>query len=399
VNGATPDSKHDEFWNGNIPWATPEDLGALTRSVLSTPRRAITKQGYNSCGVTMVPAGSLILSIRAPVGYIAIAGRPLCTNQGCRSLTPKRKMDGRYFYYVFRHYAPALDALSGGSTFKELSASVLADVSIPEPSLSEQQKIAHFLDYQTANIDNLIAKKKRLLEILNEKMDAMKFDAVSMFRKNPDEAVSVATFQKFAPAHWNVKQLKFVVTFQRGYDLPDDDRIPGPYPVVGSGGIIAYHNKYKANAPTLVTGRYGSVGRFFLIQEPSWPLNTSLYSKNMRNNDPDFLWILLSNLEKMFQAESGKSAVSGIDRNDIHVIPCAVPKDVAEQKEISKTVVDMINQINNMKKIVNHGIDLLSERKQALISAAVTGQIDVRDWEPPSDTTGRQDELAEAAHG
>ncbi|MGH8480073.1 MAG: restriction endonuclease subunit S, partial [Gammaproteobacteria bacterium] len=86
VNGSTPASGEPAYWDGEIPWVTPEDLGDLNCATIVATSRNITEAGYRSCGTTLVPAGSLILSTRAPIGHLALAGVDLCTNQGCRSL-------------------------------------------------------------------------------------------------------------------------------------------------------------------------------------------------------------------------------------------------------------------------------------------------------------------------
>ena len=99
LNGSTPKSSEPGYWDGDIPWATPDDLGSLSGDTLNVTKRKITLEGYSSCGTSLAPAGSLVLSTRAPIGHLAIAGVPLCTNQGCRSLVLRRDADRRYYYY------------------------------------------------------------------------------------------------------------------------------------------------------------------------------------------------------------------------------------------------------------------------------------------------------------
>jgi type I restriction enzyme S subunit len=107
-------------------------------------------------------------------------------------------------------------------------------------------------------------------------------------------------WQGAAPENWTLMQLKRAITFQRGYDLPMEDREVGPIPVVTSGGITAWHNVAKAPGPGIVTGRYGTIGVFHLIAQDYWPLNTSLYSIDLHGNDPAFLRYLLEPLAPLF---------------------------------------------------------------------------------------------------
>ena len=85
LNGATPKSSVEKYWGGDIAWVTPDDLGSSQSDTIIETDRTITIDSYNSCGTKLAPAGSLILSTRAPIGHLAIASIPMCTNQGCRS--------------------------------------------------------------------------------------------------------------------------------------------------------------------------------------------------------------------------------------------------------------------------------------------------------------------------
>ncbi|HEX9642009.1 MAG TPA: restriction endonuclease subunit S, partial [Candidatus Krumholzibacteria bacterium] len=162
ANGSTPASAEPTFWDGDIPWVTPEDLGDLRGAVIRETRRNITKAGYQSCGTTLVPAGSLVLSTRAPIGHLALAGVDLCTNQGCRSLVFRNHESHEFFFYELVAARPELESLGQGSTFRELAKGMLEDVGVTEPSEPEQRAIAAFLDRETARIDALVAKKERL---------------------------------------------------------------------------------------------------------------------------------------------------------------------------------------------------------------------------------------------
>src|SRR5690606_36565646 len=125
VNGSTPASGEPVFWDGEIPWVTPEDLGDLNDRTISQTRRNITEAGYRSCGTTLVPAGSLVLSTRAPIGHLALAGVDICTNQGCRSLVFRNTSSRDFFFYELLAVRPELESLGQGSTFRELAKGML----------------------------------------------------------------------------------------------------------------------------------------------------------------------------------------------------------------------------------------------------------------------------------
>ena len=179
ANGSTPDTGTPEFWDGDIVWITPDDLGSLEGCTITSSIRRITDAGYRSCATTLAPTNSIVLSTRAPIGHLAIAGIPLCTNQGCRSLVPRRDNFAKFFYYQLLIARPELRAWGQGSTFTELSASKLGSVQAACPPLSEQRAIAGFLDRETTRIDAMIEKNGSVIEALREYRTALISAAVT----------------------------------------------------------------------------------------------------------------------------------------------------------------------------------------------------------------------------
>ena len=117
---------------------------------------------------------------------------------------------------------------------------------------------------------------------------------------------------------WHDRTLGDVVTLQRGHDLPERVRVAGSVPVVSSAGITGLHNAAKAEPPGVVTGRYGTIGEVFYIEEPYWPLNTALYVVDFKGNSPRYVAYLLRNTLRNYQSE--KAAVPGVDRNVLHTL-------------------------------------------------------------------------------
>lgn len=179
VNGSTPKSGVSEYWDGDIAWITPDDLGNLQSDTITETARKITELGYHSCGTTLVPAGSLVLSTRAPIGHLAIAGIDLCTNQGCRALVFMSNDAKRFFYYQLLASRPELESWGQGSTFKELGKSNLEAIELVSPPLPEQRAIASFLDRETVRIDALISKVREGIEKLREYRSALISAAVT----------------------------------------------------------------------------------------------------------------------------------------------------------------------------------------------------------------------------
>jgi type I restriction enzyme, S subunit len=124
-------------------------------------------------------------------------------------------------------------------------------------------------------------------------------------------------------AAWRGCKLGEVVNLKRGYDLPRNDRVSGPFPIVSSSGIIDHHAEAKVTGPGVITGRYGTLGEVFFVEEDFWPLNTSLYVQDFKGNDPRFISYFLRQLN--FGTRNAAGAVPGVNRNHLHTIDVCVP--------------------------------------------------------------------------
>jgi type I restriction enzyme, S subunit len=140
------------------------------------------------------------------------------------------------------------------------------------------------------------------------------------------------------PEDWESLLLGNVITLQRGFDLPNRLRKPGNTPIVSSSGITDTHNQYPISRPGVVTGRYGTIGEVFFIDRDFWPLNTTLFVSNFKDNDPLFIYFLLKTID--YKTYSGKSGVPGVNRNDLHEISVKLPP-LPEQRAIATVLSDM----------------------------------------------------------
>ena len=170
VGGATPSTKIRENWDGDIPWLSPKDLANYNQRYISRGERNITQQGYESCSTKILPTGTVLFSSRAPIGYIAIAKNPVCTNQGFKSIIPNDEIDSLFLYYLLKANKDRIESSGSGTTFKELSGKTFSaiEVSIPT-SKDEQTAIAHIL----GSLDNKIELNNQINDYLEEFVVAM----------------------------------------------------------------------------------------------------------------------------------------------------------------------------------------------------------------------------------
>ena len=162
-NGGTPKSNNKSYWDGEIQWLTPKDMGKLSGRYVTNTSRKITIDGLNNSSAKLIPSQSVILSCRAPIGYVFINEVEMSFNQGCKGLVPKNDITVEYLYYFLFSSKKLLNDLGTGTTFKEISGKVLANVPIPLPSILEQKSIVAKLDTAFSKLEiakNAIIKSK-----------------------------------------------------------------------------------------------------------------------------------------------------------------------------------------------------------------------------------------------
>lgn len=162
IGGGTPDTKNDSYWGGDVPWLTPKDLSGYGSRYISKGERNISYQGLENSSAKMLPAGSVLLTSRAPIGYVAIAKTPLCTNQGFKSLILKEDANSEFFYYLLKNNVDYIQGMSSGSTFAEISGSQIKALEFKIPPLDVQKRIAGILGALDDKIEVLREQNKTL---------------------------------------------------------------------------------------------------------------------------------------------------------------------------------------------------------------------------------------------
>ncbi len=410
-NGSTPKSGEPDYWDGDINWITPEDLGKLSAKEILSSRRKITEEGFRSCGVTLTKPGGIVVSTRAPIGHVAITMEAACVNQGCRILEPQMGY-ADYWYYSTFAAAEILRSKGQGTTFMELPRNALAAIKFPMPPEEEQKSIARFLDYKTAQIDALIAKKEALLEKLTEKRTALISNAVTR-GLNPQAKMKDSDVEWLGevPKHWEIMPIKFAL------DMPITD---GPHstPIFYDEGIpflsaesvkdgsldfdkkrgyiskedhaifsLKYKPKYgdvymvKSGATT------GKVARVKTYEEFNIWSPLAVFRPKAGFSITDFIYFVVMSKSFLYSVELSWSygTQQNIGMGVISNIRVAIPPH-DEQQAIARFIDHKTVQIDEQADKVRDAIEKLREYRSALITQAVTGKIDVRNVEIPEAT-------------
>ena len=163
IGGGTPSTKNSEYWEGDIAWITPRDLSNFKFRYIKRGERNITKKGLENSSAKLLPKGTILLTTRAPVGYLAIADNPATTNQGFHSLTPNNKATSEFLFYLLKKNVEMLKSNASGTTFGELSGSRLKALKFAFPNVTEQSAIAKILShlYSKIKLNHKIKKKRK----------------------------------------------------------------------------------------------------------------------------------------------------------------------------------------------------------------------------------------------
>lgn len=225
ISGATPKSENSAFWDGDIPWITPADFKTSDKFV-SHGKRNLTRAGYDSCGTSLIPKGSIVFSKRAPVGTVAIANNELCTNQGCLSCVVKDHSVPSFYYYAMSVFTEQFELVSTGTTFKEIAADVFANFRLPAPSTVDQQKIADYLDTKCAQIDAVIEQTRASIDEYKKLKQSVITEAVTKGirpgRKMKDSGIE---WVKELPEDWAVIPSKYLFRNSDMRRLDNDEQM------------------------------------------------------------------------------------------------------------------------------------------------------------------------------
>lgn len=168
ISGSTPKSGNPDFWDGTIPWVTPAELDDDSHWIYGT-ERCLTREGFESASLRMMPVGTVLLSTRAPIGKTAIAGIELCCNQGFKNLVCGEEVECEYLYRYLKSSTALLQSLGKGATFKELSKKDVERLVIPLPSVEEQRELFTRLDAIDVEIRQAKEQSERLDELVKSR--------------------------------------------------------------------------------------------------------------------------------------------------------------------------------------------------------------------------------------
>ena len=404
-SGTTPPTGNSQYYGGEIAWITTSEL---RESVVTSTEKTINDEALRLFPALNVhPVGSVAVAMYgATIGRLGILGVPATVNQACCVFSEPNGIEPWFWFYWLqcrRHY---LISMSYGGGQPNLSQEILKSLRVPVPSLDEQRVIVDYLDRETARIDALVSREERLIELLKEKRTALITRAITRgLDPNAPMKDSGVEWLGEIPAHWEVKRLWHLT--------PPDRRImygivlPGPHiedgvPIVKGGDVSperlrvnllsrtateieCRYERSRLHTGDLVYAIRGSIGDVAMIPGELEGANLTQDAARVGyGKDTSGLWLLylLKSYAVFSQLEIGAlgATIRGINIRDLRRTRIPLPP-LSEQQEIAGYVESDTAKLDALVAKVQTAMDRLKELRTAIISAAVTGQIDVREEE------------------
>ena len=321
---------------------------------------------YCSNPLKVAEQNDVLMSVRAPVGDVNLAPYRLCIGRGLAAIRFDEKVANHMFYfYVLQRIKSSIERIGKGSTFKALVKGDLESLNVVLPPRQEQQQIAEILstaDKAIQKTNEIIVKTERLKkglmqQLLTRGIGHKEFKDTEIGR---------------IPKDWELVRLGDRITLQRGYDLPDKQRKNGQIPVIGSNGIVGYHNTCMAKGPGVVIGRSGTLGKVYYSETNYWPLNTSLFVKKFTSCHPRFVYYMFQNFD--FKQFSAGTSVPTLNRNLVHPTKVAFPRSLDEQLKIA----EILSTVDKKLELERKEKTKLEKAKQGLMYLLLMGKIRIK---------------------
>ena len=404
--GWTPPTGNDSNFIGENIWANISDLRG---KIITDTVKRISDKAAKEASMDITPKGSLLYSFKLSVGSVSFAGRDMYTNEAIASFTSDSLLPLEYLYYVLPKFL-----IENASTniygARILNQELIRNAIILKPTYEEAKTIANFLDYQTAQIDTLIDKQQTLIQLLKEKRQAVISHAVTK-GLNPDAPMKDSGVEWLGevPEHWVVAQLKFntlvMQTGPFGSQLHAEEYIEDGIPLINPAHMIDGEivpdsrvtvdkatqerlERHKLSEGDIIFARRGELGRCAIVHkhQKGWICGTGSLRATLNDkliSEYAYLLITSDGLISELSLESKGSTMDNLNTETLGRVRMPVPPR-NEQNEIISYVSQVFGKYKVLIGNAERAIQLMQERHTALISAAVTGKIDVRGWVKPN---------------
>lgn len=278
----------------------------------------------------LVRAGDILVSWSASLGAFRWDRDEAWVNQHIFKVDEiSNDVDRGFLYFGLLNLIGSLKTKTHGSTMKHVTRKSFLSTELSIPELEEQRSIAYALDSALSARKHSETVEDALRALFTAlRSHYLDYGPVPLSQRNLIERQ--ATNAGESPKTWKVVRLEDFAQLQRGFDITKKQQRPGPYPVISSSGPTSTHAEFKQRAPGVLVGRKGSVGRVHFVQDDYWPHDTTLWVRDFRGNDPEYVFRFLEAFD--FTPYVTGVANPSLNRNHIHDLPVAVPPRATQEK-------------------------------------------------------------------
>jgi type I restriction enzyme S subunit len=402
--GGTPSTKERRYYGGEHIWVT---IGDMDGKFASESSQQITDEGIKAANIPLTPKGSLLYSFKLSVGQVAFALKDLYTNEAIASFLPSSKYDIDFWYYSlpFSVIHNAEENIYGA---KLLNQELIKNAGLIVPSKDEQKHIVKYLDFKTGLIDNFISNRQKQIDLLKAQLRKKIYTALTKGLSNTDFKPSDLPWFTEIPENWEMYKFNAAIKLLHGFQFRDNHfkeqgvkvakitqlKADGSLDLseaslVDEKFLFTLKKKIIKNGDILMALTGGTIGKIIQVENLEEEVLQNyrvgkFVPKDTRTLDKDFMfWVLSSEFTfaqiLFLQRETGQPNI-GI--GDFSKMFFPMPNTLEEQREIALYIVEQKNETNSLISKYQKQIDLMQEYRTAIISQAVTGKIDVRDWQP-----------------
>ncbi|MEU1880959.1 restriction endonuclease subunit S [Streptosporangium sp. NPDC020072] len=401
--GHTPSRQHPEYWeNCTLPWMTLADVWQLrdgTRDTVLETKEKISNLGLANSAAVLHPAGTVILSRTASVGFSAIMGCDMATSQDFAAWTCGPKLEPRYLLYALRAMAPDLRRVAAGSTHKTIYMPDIEQLRVPLPSAEEQRRISDFLDVEVSRIDRLVGSRERQISLIKERSFVKSFNAIRGTEWSNDRQYSGLAWLGDIPVSWPVMTVSSQFEVRLGKML-NQDRSKGDHlkPYLRVANVqwdeIDVAELAFMDFPPSERQRYELLpGDLLICEGGSYPGRAAIWdgriseiyyqkalhrARSRGRSSVRWLYYCLRVARAMsvFEAEGNATTMTHLTGDQLATHRFPFPSRRV-QESIVGSLDQSIVQDQSLIDALERQLSVIAERRQALIVEAVTGQIDV----------------------
>lgn len=389
IGGGTPSSTVTEYYfEGTIPWISPADLSGYTDIYISKGAKNITELGLEKSSTKMLPTNTACLSSRAPIGYVAIAANPLCTNQGFKSFLPALCYLPRYLYWYLKGNKELLERYASGTTFLELSASKAGLVEFPLPPLPEQQRIVD-------RIENLFAKLDEAKQKAQDALDSFETRKAAILHKAFTGELTAQWRKEHGTGmdSWAKKRFDEVATIKSNLvdpaTFPDFPHI-APDNIEKKTGILLEYNTVSEDGVTSGKHRfypgqilYSKIRPYLskvVVVDFDGLCSADMYPIEAKGNTK-CLWYYMLSEEFLEQASTAgsRSVLPKINQKELSALTVVLPTQSDEQTEIVRVLDELLAKEQQAKEAAEAVLEQIDLIKKSILARAFRGELGTND--------------------